>query len=143
METIVIAVIASLPGIAALVWNIWRERRKVKVKLDFGWMPYDTNGEEVERFEITFIVINDGRHPVYIERVGIVCSDDFEYSHHYSLFGVDRCIQPGANWTYVMYANFIKKHVEGRNIKFGIVEDATSKIYKKSIPKWAAKQLIS
>ena len=118
------AIYAAIVATSALVWNIWREQRKVKVKLEFNWQPFSPDGETTDgmNFEIVqigFTVVNDSRYPAYIESVGVVSSDGKEYVYDHSMFVVDRCVQPGMNQTYWMRGEDYEKNRKGKSIKFG------------------------
>ncbi|MDH5696879.1 MAG: hypothetical protein OEZ00_09845 [Dehalococcoidia bacterium] len=128
-----VAIYAAVVATSALVWNIWRERRAIKVKLQFNWQPRDPDYETGEIVQIGFLVVNDGRYPVYIERVGVISSDGDTYSYHHSVFKVDRCVKPGVSSTFWMDVEAIKNNLKGKTIKYGFVEDATMKKYKKRI----------
>lgn len=133
---------AAIIATSALVWNILRERRKVKVKLEFNFLATDPSGETGEMVQVGFTVINDSRYPTYVERVGFVFSDGFEYGYHHSTFKVDRCVGPAMSTTVWVDTESIKSNSEGRIVKFGFVQDATLKTYKKTMPKWVAKAMI-
>jgi len=135
------AIYAVIIATSALVWNILREWRKVKVKLEFNLLPTDQSGETGEIIQVGFTVINDSRYPAYVERVGFAFSDGFEYGYDHSTFKVDRCVRPGMSTTVWVDTKSIKSHSEGRIIRFGFVQDATFKTYRKTIPKWVAKAI--
>lgn len=136
------AIYAAIVATSALVWNILREQRKVKVRLALNWQPTSPNDEIGEIVQIGFIVINNSRYPVYIESVGVVFTNGGNYSWDHSTFVVDRCVRPGMKETYWKDYEDFKKYHNGETIKFGYVEDATLKVYKARMPKKLVKEII-
>lgn len=63
---------AAIVATAALIWNILRERRKVKIKVMYAMGVGSLEGSEM----ISIEVINKGPHDIKIEEYGFLCSDN-------------------------------------------------------------------
>jgi hypothetical protein len=103
---------AAIVATAALIWNIFRERRRVKIKLEFNWIPYDSSLGPGEIEQIGFTVINDSRYPAYLESAGVIFSDGEAFTIHSSIFPIDSRIQPGMHATYWMKSELFKEYVK-------------------------------
>jgi len=61
---------ASIVATTALIWNILRERRKVKVNIRYGYGVGGLEGQQILAIE----VVNNGPQPINIQEVGFIIS---------------------------------------------------------------------
>lgn len=62
---------AAIVATAALIWNILRERRKIKVKIKYALGFGVLSGQEMVAIE----VVNNGVRDINIQEHGFLCSD--------------------------------------------------------------------
>ncbi len=69
--TLGVGIFASAVAIAALVWNIIRERHNITVRVRYAYGSGSLGGGEMVAIEI----INNGHRPIHIQEIGFWLSD--------------------------------------------------------------------
>ena len=138
--TVIVAIYAALVATAALVWNIVRENRKIKVSLATRWVPYDETLTDGYIEGIGVRVTNINQTPIEIEVAGIYYSEKNCWG-----FGQFKIIQPGMTETYWIEKALqqdLDKGIKPSKIKYGYVSDASGKKHKAKIPQKILTQFV-
>lgn len=129
---------AAIVATAALVWNIFRERRNVTVRVRYAFGVGSLNGREMLAIEI----INNGRRPINIQEVGFLCTKGIKLINPSAQHNLG-WVKDGDGTTYYVPRQEVEDAIEqakeqGVRIKAAYVRDSTSTYYKGKIRKSSA-----
>jgi hypothetical protein len=142
LVSLIIAGYAAIVATGTLIWNILKERRKIRLKFDgYGEFESETDaGELITEYKVEIMIINDSYKPITIKRLGI--SYGYYLDSYYQLndvlgkrLKVKQDLSPGDSqiWAIPM-KELVGK--DGKPAKYVYVEDGTFKRYKTKIPKY-------
>ncbi len=140
---------AAIVATTALIWNILRERRKVKVKVNYALGVRSLDGREMiltgfdslnGREMILIKVINKGLRDINIQEYGFFCSDKKTHLIDPTTIHSGR-VKSGDSMSYYIPIQTVKDMVRDAKEKKGLsiigayVRDTTSIYYKARINK--------
>ncbi len=127
-----IAAYAALVATGALLWNIIRITRRVKLTVATRWRPFDETLTNGYLSGIGLRLTNNGQFPIKIEVAGVYYTATGCWG-----FGQNSIIDPGMSdvfWLHDEIIEELRDNKKSRRAKYGYVQDIGNKKYKIKIP---------
>jgi hypothetical protein len=138
---------AAIVATTALVWNILKERSKIRLKvIDFGEFESETDTGELKTEEkLRLSIINASYKPVTIKKVGFHYGSDNE--DWYELddpvckrLNLRKGLSAGDSQIWAIPMEYIKERAKSEAVEYIFVEDGRYKRYKMRIPKYVLEE---
>jgi hypothetical protein len=135
----VVGVCAAVVATIALVWNIRKEKSRIKLRIDAsGEFESETEtGELITEERMDVLIINDSYKPVTIKRVGINYGSWHDEWHELDDFGCKLLkLKDHLNAGDSQIWSIPMKQIKGRSANYIYVEDGGYHRYKMKIPEY-------
>jgi len=141
--SLIIGGYAAIVATGALVWNILRERRKIRLKVDaIGKFKSNTDtGEPITEERVDIIIINDSNKPITIKRVGINYGswndeyDELDNNLCQKRLKLKQDLLPGDSQIWRIPMNDIKGVNRAKPAQYVYVEDGRYHRHRMKIPR--------
>jgi len=118
---LLLAIYGAVLSTIGIIWKIYSDRPKIKVKASFGLIDY---GGRIDDKSFLVGVVNRGRRPVTLSSVGIRAGK--EDMIHLKTIGLPKELGEGKSHTEWFKIDSLR----GKDCDFAWYRDATGKLYK-------------
>ena len=125
-----IGIFASVIAVIALIWNIIRDKPKIKLRVELSGFPGMTD------IDIETIVMNIGKSRIHIYEVGFILSIDQYKGYGSGYFGLPKVLNPGEQWSFNKSVNELIVNTPEARVDYVLVRDGTDRQYKRKVPNY-------
>ncbi|MGV8087202.1 MAG: hypothetical protein ACP5N1_06250 [Candidatus Woesearchaeota archaeon] len=127
ITTIIIAVYGAILSTVAIIWNIFRDKKKLKVNVSVHTSKYgDNQEEEILRLE----AINIGKVPITLVSAGVKLSNNKNWNIKSEMLFTSIMLNESEDWGGAVPLNKFKEEINGHKPIYAWFKDNTGKIYK-------------
>lgn len=131
--TTVIAIYGAILSSTAIVWNIMRDKRSIKVSASAGFIGHQDGSESTSIY--SFQAVNTGKRPITLTSVGIEIENGIS-SQFIDDTNLPKKLNEGDKVSFYRESSELKKELANHKPKYLWFNDTTGKIYKsKSVKK--------